>query len=257
MQRGRSIRMEERRGYESRGELWSPGHFRVRSASATPRCHAGRVDRVVGDHSSRSTPDDGAGGRARAAPSGCSRRRPPARATAPAAELVLAADQFIITPAGRVEDAARARAAGDEVRTVIAGYHWFTDWGRDTMISLEGLTLVDGPARGGGLHPAHVRALRARRADPEPVPGGRERRASTTRPTRRCGSSTRSTATSTAHGDRATLRVLLPDAQRHRRAPRARHALRHRRRPERRAAARRARRAISSRGWTPRSTTGS
>src|SRR5205823_10324473 len=60
------------------------------------------------------------------------------------AELVLAADQFIITPAGRVEDAARAHAAGDEVRTVIAGYHWFTDWGRDTMISLEGLTLATG-----------------------------------------------------------------------------------------------------------------
>ena len=34
--------------------------------------------------------------------------------------------------------------AGDEVRTVIAGYHWFTDWGRDTMISLEGLTLTTG-----------------------------------------------------------------------------------------------------------------
>jgi predicted glycogen debranching enzyme len=57
---------------------------------------------------------------------------------------VLAADQFIITPAGRVEDATRARAMGDEVRTVIAGYHWFTDWGRDTMISLEGLTLATG-----------------------------------------------------------------------------------------------------------------
>jgi predicted glycogen debranching enzyme len=27
---------------------------------------------------------------------------------------------------------------------VIAGYHWFTDWGRDTMISLEGLTLLTG-----------------------------------------------------------------------------------------------------------------
>jgi predicted glycogen debranching enzyme len=27
---------------------------------------------------------------------------------------------------------------------VIAGYHWFTDWGRDTMISLEGLALVSG-----------------------------------------------------------------------------------------------------------------
>src|SRR5205085_2702865 len=41
-------------------------------------------------------------------------------------------------------EAARAHAAGDEVRTVIAGYHWFTDWGRDTMISLEGLTLITG-----------------------------------------------------------------------------------------------------------------
>jgi hypothetical protein len=43
------------------------------------------------------------------------------------AELVLAADQFIITPVGRAEDAIRARASGDDVRTVIAGYHWFTD----------------------------------------------------------------------------------------------------------------------------------
>ncbi len=59
-------------------------------------------------------------------------------------ELVLAADQFLITPVGRAEDAARARASGDEPLTVIAGYHWFTDWGRDTMISLEGLTLVTG-----------------------------------------------------------------------------------------------------------------
>jgi predicted glycogen debranching enzyme len=68
---------------------------------------------------------------------------PEARDGAPA-ELVLAADQFIITPAGRSEEAARARASGDEVRTIIAGYHWFTDWGRDTMISLEGLTLATG-----------------------------------------------------------------------------------------------------------------
>ena len=39
---------------------------------------------------------------------------------------------------------AHAQAEGDEIRTVIAGYHWFTDWGRDTMISLEGLTLTTG-----------------------------------------------------------------------------------------------------------------
>jgi predicted glycogen debranching enzyme len=43
-------------------------------------------------------------------------------------QLILAADQFIVK-------------RNDELRTVIAGYHWFTDWGRDTMISLPGLCL--------------------------------------------------------------------------------------------------------------------
>jgi len=43
-------------------------------------------------------------------------------------QLVLAADQFIVS-----------RGAG---KTVIAGYPWFSDWGRDTMIALEGLTLT-------------------------------------------------------------------------------------------------------------------
>jgi predicted glycogen debranching enzyme len=46
-------------------------------------------------------------------------------------QLTLAADQFIVK---REED----------LKTVIAGYHWFTDWGRDTMISLPGLTLHTG-----------------------------------------------------------------------------------------------------------------
>lgn len=61
-----------------------------------------------------------------------------------AKELVLAADQFVISPASRVEDSTRAEAAGEQARTIVAGYHWFTDWGRDSMISLEGLTLVTG-----------------------------------------------------------------------------------------------------------------
>jgi predicted glycogen debranching enzyme len=60
------------------------------------------------------------------------------------AELVLGADQFVIEPATRTAESTRARAAGEEARSVIAGYHWFTDWGRDTMISLEGLTLCTG-----------------------------------------------------------------------------------------------------------------
>lgn len=59
-------------------------------------------------------------------------------------ELLLAADQFIILPFTRVLDIALSKLQGGDARTVIAGYHWFTDWGRDTMISLEGLLLLTG-----------------------------------------------------------------------------------------------------------------
>jgi len=47
----------------------------------------------------------------------------------------LAADQFIVRRS--VED-------DSDGRSIIAGYHWFGDWGRDTMISLPGLTLATG-----------------------------------------------------------------------------------------------------------------
>ena len=50
-------------------------------------------------------------------------------------QLVLAADAFVV---------ARAQPGDPEGRTVIAGYPWFTDWGRDTMIALPGLTLATG-----------------------------------------------------------------------------------------------------------------
>jgi predicted glycogen debranching enzyme len=59
---------------------------------------------------------------------GLSAKSDPARSA-----LTLAADQFLIEKSDRV-----ARA------TVIAGYHWFTDWGRDTMIALPGLCLTTG-----------------------------------------------------------------------------------------------------------------
>lgn len=59
-------------------------------------------------------------------------------------KLVLAADQFIMIPNSRHQDMVRLQAAGEEARSIIAGYPWFTDWGRDTMISLEGLTLLTG-----------------------------------------------------------------------------------------------------------------
>ena len=50
-------------------------------------------------------------------------------------QLVLAADQFIADRP--LEDIPRGK-------TIIAGYPWFSDWGRDTMISLPGLTLTTG-----------------------------------------------------------------------------------------------------------------
>src|SRR6185369_11399883 len=52
-----------------------------------------------------------------------------------------------IAPKHRPPDSAWAHSTGQDARSVIAGYHWFTDWGRDTMISLEGLTLCTGRYR--------------------------------------------------------------------------------------------------------------
>lgn len=49
--------------------------------------------------------------------------------------LVLAADQFIVQ---------RPTETDPQGQTVIAGYPWFGDWGRDTMIALPGLTLCTG-----------------------------------------------------------------------------------------------------------------
>jgi predicted glycogen debranching enzyme len=50
-------------------------------------------------------------------------------------QLVLAADQFVVN---------RPSLEQPDGKSVIAGYHWFEDWGRDTMISLPGLTLITG-----------------------------------------------------------------------------------------------------------------
>ena len=67
-----------------------------------------------------------------------------------ALQLALAADQFIIMPGSRLEESVIAQAEGSDLRTVIAGYHWFGDWGRDTMIGFEGLTLCTGRYREAG-----------------------------------------------------------------------------------------------------------
>jgi predicted glycogen debranching enzyme len=53
----------------------------------------------------------------------------------PIRQLTLAADQFIVR---------RRLPQGTEGYSVIAGYPWFADWGRDTMIALPGLALATG-----------------------------------------------------------------------------------------------------------------
>ncbi len=140
-------RVEASRGYESTGELWSPGYFRIDLAKGQTATLVASTESWETIQALRPAEAEQA---ERLRLGQLVTQAPPEARTGLAGELVLAADQFIITPAGRVEEAARACAAGDEVRTVIAGYHWFTDWGRDTMISLEGLTLCTGRQREAG-----------------------------------------------------------------------------------------------------------
>ncbi|HEX6099394.1 MAG TPA: amylo-alpha-1,6-glucosidase [Thermoanaerobaculia bacterium] len=129
--------LERDRGYDHEGPLHSPGVIRmslpkgrdvgiVASVEPWDVVHAMTVAEVLAADNER-------------------RNKMLAKASARddlTSQLVLAADQFLIRPTTRTADEARIAAAGDTPRTVIAGYHWFTDWGRDTMISLEGLTLV-------------------------------------------------------------------------------------------------------------------
>jgi predicted glycogen debranching enzyme len=134
-------RIEQQRGYGAQGDLWSPGYFRVdlvEGKDVTFIASAENWDNILA-----LSPQE-------VFKAEMERRQRLLATAAPqlqqglAQQLVLAADQFIVAPTKRVVETTKIRAAGGDVRTVIAGYHWFTDWGRDTMISLEGLTLLVG-----------------------------------------------------------------------------------------------------------------
>ena len=133
------LRAEQQRGYEAFGELRSFGSFvgEVRcgeSMTLIASTESWESIALIAPHEYYALEC-------------CRRERLAATAsvedpTSIRADLVLAADQFVITPVdpNKEKDAINAR-------TIIAGYHWFTDWGRDTMISLEGLTLLTGRHR--------------------------------------------------------------------------------------------------------------
>src|SRR6266568_2935815 len=63
------------------------------------------------------------------------------------ARLALAADQFIVARPSHTQDSQPDNEQGghsSDLKTIIAGYPWFADWGRDSMISLPGLLLSTG-----------------------------------------------------------------------------------------------------------------
>jgi len=133
-------RVEQARGYDHSENLFSPGYFAVdlepgattTFLATTQGWEALAVDGDEAVAAERTRVERLLG------------MAPENARTEMAAQLVAAADQFIVLPGSRLEETLQAGASGDEVRTVIAGYHWFGDWGRDTMISLEGLTLCTG-----------------------------------------------------------------------------------------------------------------
>ena len=139
-----SYTFEQERGYDHIGQMWSPGYLRSYLLAGEQAAFVASTeswDALLAMSSDQALEAEQ------------HRREALLSSAAPqaqsgySAELVMAADQFLMTPAGRVEDTARARAEGEEAWSVIAGYPWFTDWGRDTMISLEGLTLVTGRSK--------------------------------------------------------------------------------------------------------------
>ncbi len=115
--------VERRRGLDSEEDLWTPG---VLTRELAPGQRWGIVI-------STADPRDRD---AEALLEQERQRREDVLARLPAQDeltrtLGLAADQFVVR-------------RGNDLRTIIAGYHWFSDWGRDTMIALPGLCLATG-----------------------------------------------------------------------------------------------------------------
>jgi glycogen debranching enzyme len=158
-------RDETERGYHAEGTVWSPGYF---AGVLEPGHSVTLTASMEGPACLRAlTPEEAADEewRRRALLLGDARPLGDDRFSS---ELALAADEFLMTPAGRRESPVGLQTGGRAARpgtrtgpgrsrprdpaspppgsnrSIIAGYHWFTDWGRDTMISLEGLCLILG-----------------------------------------------------------------------------------------------------------------
>jgi glycogen debranching enzyme len=129
-----ALREQAIRGEGDEAEAVAVGRLRATCAPGRP------VTLVLSTESSPELDGEAALARARARQTELIERADATDASALVRQLVLAADQFLVRrliPLGPDEP--------PEVgRTIIAGYHWFNDWGRDTMIAVSGLTLATG-----------------------------------------------------------------------------------------------------------------
>lgn len=129
---------EDLRGYESQEACASPGYFEWQAQPGVPATLVFTTEEThpAGDPA-RPFEEERARAAALVELAG-------AQADPFLAQLAIAADQFLILPESRLEESAGAASHGHGLRTAVAGYYWFLDWGRDTMISLEGLMLATG-----------------------------------------------------------------------------------------------------------------
>jgi predicted glycogen debranching enzyme len=129
-------REESARGLDDLGDLFMPGIIRMTlSAAGDATSVVLSLDTTPSISTAQALQEDLSRQRRLAEASEVASKTP-AMGSSFYKQLMLAADQFIVE---------RHNANGAVLGgTVIAGYPWFADWGRDTMIALPGLTLATG-----------------------------------------------------------------------------------------------------------------
>ncbi len=130
---GFRYRVEQERGFGECEDLCIPGQFEIQGRS-TLDCTIVAAGFVESYEDAENIVVE--------APAQSSKKKAtePRGDGAVAARLIKAADQFVVRRAGH--GVGQDQAADPGSTTILAGYPWFGDWGRDSFISLEGLLLI-------------------------------------------------------------------------------------------------------------------
>jgi glycogen debranching enzyme len=127
--------LEQERGYDCSGDLWTPGYFRFTLGPDDPGTLIASAESW--ETINALTPEDLPEPSIADALASLKRRRW-TRVTRSCRSLCSRPISSSSRPPGASRSTRAPRAAATRFAPSIAGYHWFTDWGRDTMISLEG-----------------------------------------------------------------------------------------------------------------------